>query len=227
MWISACFRSSRACAAASRNGCGASRRKSRASSRCATASPSGRALPPISRRSGASRSASGASGATTGRSTRDAMTGLPTRPLGRAGLNVSILGLGCAPLGDLYDLLDDDVALNTVATAANSGVPLFDVAPLYGRGLAEHRLGTVLKRLPRDGFVLSTKVGRRLMPAPGGPTTKAAPQGVLSFDVLFDYSYDGTMRALEQSLHRLALPLVDIALIHDVDVWTHGDAMEE
>ena len=155
------------------------------------------------------------------------MTALPTRPLGRTGLNVSILGLGCAPLGDLYDLLDDDVALNTVATAAKAGVTLFDVAPLYGRGLAEHRLGTVLKRLPRDSFVLSTKVGRRLMPAPGGPTTKTRAKGGLSFDVVFDYSYDGTMRALEQSLHRLALPSVDIALIHDVDVWTHGDAMEE
>ena len=85
------------------------------------------------------------------------MTALPTRPLGRTGLNVSILGLGCAPLGDLYDLLDDDVALNTIATAAKAGVTLFDVAPLYGRGLAEHRLGTVLKRLPRDSFVLSTR----------------------------------------------------------------------
>jgi D-threo-aldose 1-dehydrogenase len=157
---------------------------------------------------------------------RDAMTALPTRPLGRTGLNVSTLGLGCAPLGDLYDLLDDDVALSTVAIAAKAGVTLFDVAPLYGRGLAEHRLGTVLKRLPRDSFVLSTKVGRRLMPAPGGPTTKTRAKGGLSFDVVFDYSYDGTMRALEQSLHRLALPSVDIALIHDVDVWTHGDAME-
>lgn len=155
------------------------------------------------------------------------MTALPTRPLGRTGLNVSILGLGCAPLGDLYDLLDDDIALKTVATAISAGVTLFDVAPLYGRGLSEHRLGTVLKRLPRDSFVLSTKVGRRLTPAPGGPTTKTRAKGGLSFDVVFDYSYDGTMRALEQSLHRLALPSVDIALIHDVDVWTHGDAMEE
>ena len=76
------------------------------------------------------------------------MMDLPTRPLGRTRLNVSILGLGCAPLGDLYDLLDDDVAMNTIATAAKAGITLFDVAPLYGRGLSEHRLGTVLKRLP-------------------------------------------------------------------------------
>ena len=155
------------------------------------------------------------------------MTTLAARPLGRSGLTVSILGFGCAPLGDLYELLDDDVALSTIATAVEAGVTLFDVAPLYGRGLAEHRLGTVLKRLPRDSFVLSTKVGRRLTPAPGGPTTKTRARGGLSFDVVFDYSYDGTMRSIEQSLHRLALPSVDIALIHDVDVWTHGDAMEE
>src|SRR3954447_13922811 len=115
------------------------------------------------------------------------MTALPTRALGRTELDVSLLGLGCAPLGDLYDILDDEVALNTVATAAKAGITLFNVAPLYGKGLAEHRLGTVLKRLPRGSFVLSTKVGRRLTPAPGGPTTKTRAKGGLSFDVVFDY----------------------------------------
>ena len=151
---------------------------------------------------------------------------LPTRKLGRTGLDVSILGFGGAPLGDLYDLIDDDTALRAVATAADSGVTLFDVAPLYGRGLAEHRFGTVLKRRPRNSFVLSTKVGRWLKPAPGGPTTPSRYRGGLSFDVVVDYSYDGTMRAFEQSLQRLALPSIDIALIHDVDVWTHGDQIE-
>ena len=104
---------------------------------------------------------------------------------------------------------------------------LFDVAPLYGRGLAEHRFGTVLKRLPRASFVLSTKVGRWLKPAPSGPSTPSRYRGGLSFDPVVDYSYDGTMRAFEQSLQRLAVPSIDIALIHDVDVWTHGkDAIE-
>jgi D-threo-aldose 1-dehydrogenase len=155
------------------------------------------------------------------------MTALPTRPLGRSGLTVSILGFGGAPLGDLYDLLDDEIALRSVATAADLGVTLFDVAPLYGRGLAEHRFGTVLKRLPRASFVLSTKVGRWLKPAPGGPRSPSRYRGGLSFDPVIDYSYDGTMRAFEQSLQRLAVPSIDIALIHDVDVWTHGkDAIE-
>ena len=155
------------------------------------------------------------------------MTALPTRPLGRSGLTVSILGFGGAPLGDLYDLLDDEIALRSVATAADLGVTLFDVAPLYGRGLAEHRFGTVLKRLPRASFVLSTKVGRWLKPAPGGPRSPSRYRGGLSFDPVIDYSYDGAMRAFEQSLQRLAVPSIDIALIHDVDVWTHGkDAIE-
>ena len=155
------------------------------------------------------------------------MTALPTRPLGRSGLTVSILGFGGAPLGDLYDLLDDEIAMRSVATAADLGVTLFDVAPLYGRGLAEHRFGTVLKRLPRASFVLSTKVGRWLKPAPGGPRSPSRYRGGLSFDPVIDYSYDGAMRAFEQSLQRLAVPSIDIALIHDVDVWTHGkDAIE-
>jgi D-threo-aldose 1-dehydrogenase len=152
----------------------------------------------------------------------------PSRPLGRTGIPVSVLGFGCAPLGDLYELLDDEIALGAVQAAADAGVTLFDVSPLYGHGLAEHRLGTVLKRLPRESFVVSTKVGRWMKPAPGGPASRSGYRGGLSFDAVFDYSYDGTMRSLEQSLHRLALPSIDIALIHDVDVWTHGrDAMEQ
>jgi D-threo-aldose 1-dehydrogenase len=155
-------------------------------------------------------------------------TTLPTRPLGRTGIPVSVLGFGCAPLGDLYAVLDDDTALRAIATAADAGVTLFDVAPLYGHGLAEHRLGTILKRLPRDSFVLSTKVGRWLKPAPGGRAASSRYRGGLSFDLVVDYSYDGTMRAFEQSLNRLAVPRIDIALIHDVDVWTHGkDAIEQ
>ena len=155
------------------------------------------------------------------------MSALPTRLLGRTGIPVSVLGFGCAPLGDLYALLDDDTALEAIKTAVDAGVTLYDVAPLYGHGLAEHRLGTILKRLPRENFVLSTKVGRWLKPAPGGRDATTRYRGGLSFDVVIDYSYDGTMRAFEHSLNGSRVPSVDIALIHDVDVWTHGkDAIE-
>ena len=85
---------------------------------------------------------------------------LATRSLGRTGLSVTTLGLGGAPLGDIYERLDDATAIATVVAAAENGISLFDTAPLYGQGSSEHRFGTALRRRPRDSYVLSTKVGR-------------------------------------------------------------------
>jgi len=148
--------------------------------------------------------------------------GIPKRKLGRTGLEVSTLGFGSAPLGDIYEVLDDRVAIETVETAAESGVTLFDTAPLYGQGSAEHRIGTALRRRPKGSYVISTKVGRLLTPAPGGRTKSSRFVGGLEFNVTNDYSYDAAMRSHEQSLHRLGLPAVDVVLIHDADAWTHG-----
>ena len=147
---------------------------------------------------------------------------LPTRKLGRSGLDVTVLGFGAAPLGDIYEVLDDATAIATVETAAAAGITLFDAAPLYGQGSAEHRVGTALRRQPPGSFVMSTKVGRLLTPAPAGRTKTTRYVGGLSFNVVHDYSYDGAMRSHEQSLHRLGLPKVDILLIHDADAWSHG-----
>lgn len=147
---------------------------------------------------------------------------LPTRTLGRTGLQVTALGFGSAPLGDIYEVLDDATAIATVETAAAGGVSLFDTAPLYGQGSAEHRVGTALRRQPPDTFVVSTKIGRMLVPAPGGRTRTTRYVGGLSFNVVNDYSYDAAMRSHEMSLARLGLPRVDVLLIHDADVWTHG-----
>jgi D-threo-aldose 1-dehydrogenase len=151
---------------------------------------------------------------------------LPIRPLGRTGLNVSSIGFGAAPIGDLYSHLDDEIAIDAVTSAIDCGMNLIDVAPLYGHGLAEHRCGTALRRHPRDAFVLSTKVGRWMEPAKGkDPGSSYA--GGLPHTAVIDYSYDGTMRSFEQSLLRLGLDRVDMLLIHDVDIWTHGaDAIE-
>ncbi|MFC7399247.1 aldo/keto reductase [Chelatococcus sp. GCM10030263] len=162
---------------------------------------------------------------------------LAKRSLGRSGLKVSILGFGTAPLGDLYERLDETVALATIAAALDGGIRLFDTSPLYGSGLAEHRLGTGLRGAVREDLVISTKVGRWMDPwrkASASSATAAKPAtaapgfaGGLPHRAVFDYSYDGTMRALEQSLLRLGMDHVEIALIHDVDVWTHGpDAIE-
>lgn len=158
--------------------------------------------------------------------TASATGSLPKRKLGRTGLEVTALGFGSAPLGDIYEALDDQTAIDTVATAAQLGITLFDTAPQYGQGIAEHRIGTALRRRPKGSFVLSTKVGRLLTPAPQGRTKSSRFVGGLEFNLTHDYTYDATMRSLEQSLHRLGLPKVDVALIHDADAWTHKEAGE-
>ena len=147
---------------------------------------------------------------------------LPKRKLGRTGLEVTALGFGSAPLGDIYEVLDDTTAIATVETAARSGVTLFDTAPLYGQGSAEHRVGTALRRQTPGSFLVSTKVGRLLVPAPGGRTRTTRYVGGLAFDVINDYGYDAALRSHEASLQRLGLPKVDVVLIHDADAWTHG-----
>jgi D-threo-aldose 1-dehydrogenase len=145
-----------------------------------------------------------------------------TRVLGRTGLTVTQLGFGGAPLGNMYRAFSDAQAEATVRAAYDAGIRLFDTAPLYGFGLSEHRTGAALRDKPRDSFVLSTKVGRLL--EPGHPSTLDHGQfeGSLPFAEVYDYSYDGIMRSIEHSLHRLGTYRVDILLVHDLDVWTHG-----
>ena len=151
---------------------------------------------------------------------------LPQRVLGRSGLNVSALGFGAAPLGDLYRRLDEGIAIDTVVAALQAGITLLDVSPFYGHGLAEHRLGAALRRVPGVRPVISTKVGRVMEPfRPAGDATGYA--GGLPHAARFDYSADGAVRSLEQSLLRMGVGRIDVVLIHDVDVWTHGaDAIE-
>jgi D-threo-aldose 1-dehydrogenase len=121
------------------------------------------------------------------------------------------LGLGTAPLAGLYEAVDDDTAHATVDRAWELGVRFFDTAPYYGSGLGERRLGEALRARPRDEYVLSTKVGRLLRPGESG--WHGAPQ----LEAYFDFSHDAVLRSLEQSLERLGLDRVDIALVHDPD----------
>jgi len=152
----------------------------------------------------------------------NAMSRFSARHIGRTGLKVGVLGLGGAPLGDLYERIPEDRALETLETAYRRGIRLFDTAPLYGYGLSEHRLGHVLRNKPRADLVISTKVGRWLRPEHPERIDRGQFAGGLSFQPVYDYSYDGTMRSLEQSYQRLGMNRIDIALIHDVDIWTHG-----
>lgn len=151
---------------------------------------------------------------------------LPRRKLGRTGLEVSILGFGTAPLGDLFVRLDEATAIATLERAFALGINLLDSSPLYGRGLAEHRCGTAIRRTGRANLVVCTKVGRWMDPF-HAPDNSAGFVGGAPHRAIFDYSYDGTMRSVEQSLLRLGTDRLDLLLIHDVDVWTHGkDAIE-
>jgi D-threo-aldose 1-dehydrogenase len=148
-----------------------------------------------------------------------------TRQLGKSPLSVTQLGVGTAPLGDLYQRVPESDASETLATGYELGVRLFDTAPLYGSGLAEHRTGAALRAKPRNDLVVSTKVGRWYRAAPGG-ANRGNWAGGLEFNAVLDYSYDGAMRSFEQSLLRLGLSRVDVLLIHDVDVHTHGTRQE-
>ncbi|WP_439410207.1 aldo/keto reductase [Bradyrhizobium sp. DASA03076] len=137
-------------------------------------------------------------------------------------LEVTSIGLGSAPLGGLFSAVSDADAEATVAKAWSLGVRFFDTAPLYGFGLAERRLGAFLRQQQRESYVISTKVGR-LLRAPDSTTVeddhfKDAP----SLRPRFDFSYDGVMRSVEESLERLGLDRVDVLLVHDPD--DHYDA---
>lgn len=146
---------------------------------------------------------------------------LPSRPLGRSRLTPSALGFGAAPLGDLYAHIDEATAIATVEAALAAGVNLIDTSPLYGHGLSEHRIGAALRRSDSKDVIISTKVGRVAEPF-AGRGDGSGYLGGLPHGLRFDYSHDGAMRSLEQSALRLGLDHLDIVLIHDVDVWTHG-----
>lgn len=132
------------------------------------------------------------------------------------------LGFGGAPLGNLYQAVDDDQAEQTLVAAWAHGLRYFDTAPLYGNGLSEQRIGRFLLGKPRESYVLSSKVGRVLT---ADATAGDAQFGYVQAPrcrVIFDYSADGALRSIDDSLCRLGVDRLDIAYIHDIDVHTHG-----
>ena len=149
------------------------------------------------------------------------MKALPSRELVN-GLPVSVLGLGGAGLGELFETIEEKVAQDIVSSAWSGGVRFYDTAPWYGHGMSEHRMGHFLRQQDREQFALSTKVGR-LYRAADSPEFRTQPWvGGLPFELHFDYSYDGIMRSWEDSLMRLGLNRVETLVIHDLDSGYHG-----
>ncbi|MGY3566239.1 aldo/keto reductase [Sinomonas sp. RB5] len=143
---------------------------------------------------------------------------MKTRSLPGTGLELTELGFGAASIGNLYRQTTEEEAAAAVQTAWDCGIRYFDVAPHYGLGLAERRLGAALAHHARGDYILSTKVGRLLRPNPH-PVGRD-PEG---FDVpddltrVRDYSREGVLRSIEESLERLGTDRIDIVYIHDPD----------
>ncbi|MHC2277823.1 D-threo-aldose 1-dehydrogenase [Bradyrhizobium diazoefficiens] len=132
-------------------------------------------------------------------------------------LDVTSIGLGSAPLGGLFTPVSDADAQATLERGWSAGIRFYDTAPLYGFGLAERRLGAFLRQQPRDSYVISTKVGRLLRSGDGAAAEDEHYKSTPRERPVFDFSYDGVMRSVEESLARLGLDRVDVLLVHDPD----------
>ncbi len=142
------------------------------------------------------------------------------RQIGRSGFMINTLGLGGAPLGGNFVDLDYRQAAELIQAARDAGVGYFDTAPWYGFGRSERVMGDLLRG---TDYVLSDKVGRLLVP---GAVENPMDYGMidpLPFHVVYDYGYDGIMRAYEDNLQRLGLERIDILLAHDIGAFQHGE----
>ena len=151
---------------------------------------------------------------------------LALRQLGSTAVQTSALGLGGAPIGGFRFALSEQQGADTVGAGYEAGLRYFDTSPYYGYGRSELLYGHALGSRPRDSFVLSTKVGRWMTPLGEGETVAGWRSGGLPFKPTFDYSRDGTLRSIEQSLLRLGMSRIDVVLIHDVDVVSQGSQAE-
>lgn len=139
-------------------------------------------------------------------------------PIGRGTVRVSELAFGAAAIGNLFTAVSDEQAAQAVTAAWEAGVRYFDTAPHYGLGLSERRLGAALRAMPRDEYVLSTKVGRILEPVtPDGDDLADGFAVPATHQRRWDFSAAGVRRSVEDSLTRLGLDRIDLAYLHDPD----------
>jgi D-threo-aldose 1-dehydrogenase len=150
------------------------------------------------------------------------MDRMQPRRIGRTSVEVTPLGLGGGTLGDLWEVIPEAQSDATLQAAWDGGIRFFDTAPFYGHTKSEHRLGRFLRTMPRDEFVLSTKIGRIYhRPETDAQYEPGLWAGGLRFNYRVDYTRAGVRRSYEDSLMRLGLPQVDALLIHDLDLMFH------
>lgn len=144
----------------------------------------------------------------------------------RTGLAITELGLGTSQMGNLGQVISDDDAAATFRTAWDGGIRYFDTAPHYGLGLSERRLGRLLREVPREEYVLSSKVGRLLEPNPDGVGEDDEGFAVpATWRRRWDFSRDGVLRSVAESLERLGLDRLDVVHLHDPDEhWEQASA---
>ncbi len=153
---------------------------------------------------------------------------METRSIGSTGLELTRVGFGGAPVGDLRRAPSEVEARALLQDAWDQGIRYFDTAPMYGSGLSERRIGDFLRDKPRDSYVLSTKVGRSLVPDRAfGLEASGGDPRAMPFRHVFDYSYDAIMRSFEQSLQRLGLERIDILYLHDIGRFAQKDNHEK
>jgi D-threo-aldose 1-dehydrogenase len=144
-------------------------------------------------------------------------------PLKNPKLGELKLGLGGAPLGNLFKAVSDDDAQTIIQQAIADGCQTFDTAPHYGHGLSEHRFGQALRKLDRSSFVLSSKVGRTLTPSATAERDQLNFVDILPYNQHWDYSAAGVRRSVEDSLQRMGMAYLDVAFVHDCCSICHGD----
>lgn len=133
---------------------------------------------------------------------------MQTRPLGRTGLQLPILGFGASSLGQEFRSVTLEEALQSVRTALDCGLNFIDTSPFYGRGMSEVLLGIALKGVPREQYTLCTKLGR--------------------YDLAhFDFSAKRVAESIDVSLHRLGTDHLDIVLCHDIEFVELQPVVEE
>ena len=132
------------------------------------------------------------------------------------------MGFGGAPLGNLYRRISDTDAQSALQAAFDAGIRLFDTAPQYGLGRSEMRFGRAIQQFGSNQIRLSTKVGRLLEDCAPEEVTPVAFVDVPQKRIVYDYTYDGVMKSFEASKKRLGVANVDILFVHDVDIFTHG-----